>query len=403
MTIEVRATKPDEFRRASNAVSAALLFPPHDDESWERARPSWDEQSSTSAWDGELCVGHASQFFVETTVPGGARLLTGAVTRVGVLPTHRRRGIATGLLDALIAEAVQRKAVLMSLRASEAVIYGRYGFGMAGEFTEIEIDTARARPVSGAATGGTYRLLMPGEIEEAVHPIYEAAAHRRPGFVTRPASWWKRYLGDALRATKSSYVVVHFDRHGTADGFVHYDVAWNEDGPLGGRGEVHDIIGVSDAAELALWQYVLDIDLIRAWKADERPLDDILRAAVADRRAYATKSVDDEQWVRLVDVDSALSARTYNDANGSVTIGVTDKQVASNNGTWTVDAGGARRAEGDADLAVDISVLSAAYLGGTGWHTLASAGNVDVRNDKAIAVADNLFASRPLPFSGSFF
>ena len=82
---------------------------------------------------------------------------------------------------------------------------------------------------------------------------------------------------------------------------------------------------------------------------------------------------------------------------------MTDKQIASNNGTWTVDAGGARRAEGDADLVADISVLSAAYLGGTGWHTLASAGNVDVRNDKAIAIADNLFASRPLPFSGSFF
>ena len=100
MAIEVRATKPEEFRSASNAVSTALLFQPHDDESWERTRASWDEQSSTSAWDGELCVGHAAQFFVETTVPGGQRVRTGAVTRVGVLPTHRRLGIATSLLEA---------------------------------------------------------------------------------------------------------------------------------------------------------------------------------------------------------------------------------------------------------------------------------------------------------------
>src|SRR5262249_1545306 len=142
------------YRLASNAVSAALLFPPHDDETWERSRPSWDESSSTSAWDGDRCVGHASQFFVDTTVPGGARVLPGAVTRVGVLPTHRRRGIATALLEALIAEASQRGAVLMSLRASEAVIYSRYGFGVAGEYTEIEIDTLRARPISGAAAGG---------------------------------------------------------------------------------------------------------------------------------------------------------------------------------------------------------------------------------------------------------
>lgn len=403
MAIEIRATKPDELRQASNAVSAALLFAPHDDESWERARPSWDESSSTSAWDGDLCVGHASQFWVDTTVPGGAHVPTGAVTRVGVLPTHRRRGIATSLLEALILEATQRGAVLMSLRASEAVIYSRYGFGMAGEYTEIEIDTVRARPVRGAASGGTFRLLTADEIENAVRPIYDAAAHRRPGIVTRPDSWWKGYLSGALKATKPSYVVVHHDRHGTPDGYAHYDVAWNEDGPMGGRGDVHDIVGLDDAVELALWGFILDIDLIRTWRAEERPLDDTLRAAVADRRAYSTKSVDDEQWVRVVDVDAALSARTYNDANGSFTITVSDQSVASNNGTWAVDGGGARRTDGDSDLAADIGVLSAAYLGGTAWHTLAAAGYVDVRNEKAIAIADNLFASRPLPFSGSFF
>jgi predicted acetyltransferase len=403
MAIEVRATKPDEFRRASNAVSAALLFPPHDDESWERSRPSWDEQSSTSAWDGHLCVGHASQFFVETTVPGGGRVRTGAVTRVGVLPTHRRQGIATALLEALIAEAAQRQAVLMSLRASEAVIYARYGFGMAGEYAEIEIDAARARPVSGAARGGSLRLLMPDDILETVRPIYAASAHRRPGIVTRPDSWWKRYFGDAIRGSKPSYVAVHHDGEGRADGFVHYDVAWNEDGPMGGHGDVHDIVGVDDAVELALWAYILDIDLIRTWKVEERPLDDVLRAAVADRRAYSVKSVDDEQWVRIVDVDAALSARSYNDVNGSLTIGVTDRHVAPNNGTWIVNGSGARRGGGDADLVTDISALSAAYLGGTAWHTLAAAGAIDVRNPCAIPVADNLFASRPLPFSGSFF
>src|SRR5215210_5233109 len=225
MAIDVRPTKPEEYRAASNTVATALMFPPADDESWERSRASWDESSSISAWDGDRCVGHASQFFVDTTVPGGARVLTGAVTRVGVLPTHRRRGVATSLMDALIADAVGRRAVLMSLRASEAVIYGRYGFGMAGEYTEIEIDPRRARPVSGAASGGTFKMLRPDEIDAAVRPIYDAAAHRRPGIVTRPDSWWKRYLGDAVKGSKPSHVVVHVDSNGNPDGFVHYDVA----------------------------------------------------------------------------------------------------------------------------------------------------------------------------------
>jgi predicted acetyltransferase len=403
MAIEVRATQPDEYRAASNTVATALMFPAHDDESWERSRASWDESSSVSAWDGDRCVGHASQFFVDTTVPGGGRVLTGAVTRVGVLPTHRRRRVATSLMEAMIADAIAHDAVLMSLRASEAVIYGRYGFGVAGEYTEAAIETARARPLSGGASGGSVRLLRPDEIHDTVRPIYERAAHRRPGIVSRPESWWERYLRDAVTGTKSSYVVVHVDDHGTPDGYAHYDVAWNDDGSSGGKGDVHDIFATSDAAELALWAYLVDMDLIRTWKVEERPLDDVLRAAVADRRAYSTKSVDDEQWVRIVDVDAALGARTYNDAIGSVTIAVNDALIAANNGVWTVDAGGAQRTHDEGDLDVDISALSAAYLGGTAWHTLAAVGAVEARNEKAIAIADNLFASRPLPFSGSFF
>ena len=296
------------------------------------------------------------------------------------------------------------EAVLMSLRASEAVIYGRYGFGVAGEYIEAAIDTARARPVSGGASGGSVRLLRPDEIHDTVHPIYERAAHRRPGIVSRPDSWWERYLRDAVTGTKSSYVVVHVDGHGTPDGYAHYDVAWNDDGSPGGKGEVHDVFGTSDAAELALWTYLVDMDLVRTWKADERPLDDIVRAAVADRRAYSTKSVDDEQWVRVLDVDAALAARTYNDVNGSVSIAVTDRHVAANNGVWAVDARRrathARRGRPRRRHQRAVGRVPRWDRHGTRSRRRAQ---VEVRNEKAIAIADNLFASRPLPFSGSFF
>ncbi len=95
----------------------ALLTSPPDDERWEKNLASWQDPVSYSAWDGKTCVGHAAHFHTDTTVPGGATLSTGAVTRVGVLATHARRGAGSGLMRALIDDAVERRWPLMSLRA----------------------------------------------------------------------------------------------------------------------------------------------------------------------------------------------------------------------------------------------------------------------------------------------
>lgn len=404
MTIEIRPTRPDDYRAVADTVSSALLFPPPDAETFERALVSWDEMRSTfSAWEGGRCVGHAGQFLIETTVPGGARLSTGAVSRVGVLPTHRRLGLASKLMHALVEDATARGLALMSLRASEAVIYHRFGFGVAGEYTEAKVTSRRARPLSGASSGGRFRLLAAGELLDVVPPLYERVAHRRPGIVTRPRSWWNRYLREAIEQSKAAFVVVHTGEDGD-DGYAHYDVGWNEDAEArGGKGTVHEVCAATDAVELALWQYLLDIDLVLEWSSDERPVDDLVRLACRDPRAYSTVRVDDEQWLRLVDVDAALSARAYGRASGGVTIAVRDPLIEPNNGTWRVAPDGAERIDGAADLTVAIETLSAAYLGGTPWWALAGTGAVDVSDTSAVARADALFASRPLPFSGSYF
>jgi predicted acetyltransferase len=405
VTIDVRATTPDEFRTAADAFLIALMATPPDDEAWERTRPSWDEMSSVSAWDGERCVGHAGQFIVDTTVPGGARLPTGAVSRVGVLPTHRRRGIATGLMRAMVADAVRRELVLMSLRASEAVIYQRFGFGVAGDYSEVHVIPARATPIAGAARDGSMRILDPGEIIDVVTPLYDRVAHRRPGIVTRPPSWWGRYFRSAIERSSPSFVAVHADADGRIDGYVHYDVKWDDDAPDGptGTGEVNDAFGADDAVELALWQYVFELDLVTRWKATERPIDDLLRLAVHDQRAYHVKNVDDEQWLRVVDVDAALSARSYQPVAGSVAIAVDDPLVPGNNGTWRVSADGVERCDDEPDLSAGIAAVSAAYMGGRAWSALAGIGAVAERRAGSVATADALFFSSRAPFCGSFF
>ncbi|MGI9053627.1 MAG: GNAT family N-acetyltransferase, partial [Ilumatobacteraceae bacterium] len=170
--IEIRTTRPDEYRTASGTVATALLFSPPDDDAWAKQAPSWEGTDSLSAWEDGRCVGHASAYPVETVVPGGYRLRTAAVSRVGVLPTHRRQGLASRLLRQLLTDAVGRGQALASLRASEAVIYGRFGFGIAGRASEITLDSVAARPIR-AAAGGAVRLLTPDEILDVVRPLYD--------------------------------------------------------------------------------------------------------------------------------------------------------------------------------------------------------------------------------------
>lgn len=405
MTIEVRVTRPDEYREAAGAMAIALMNAPPSDEAWERSRPSWEEMPSLSAWDGDRCVGHAGQFLVDTTVPGGARLATGAVSRVGVLATHRRRGIGTSLMEAVVRDAAERGLPLMSLRASEATIYGRYGFGIAGDVCQAELIRTGARPVRGAAPGGSFRILAPDAILDTLPALYERVAHRRAGVITRPASWWPRLFRNAIERSAASFVVVHTAADGTDDGYVHYDVKWEDEHPDGptGAGVVHELWAGSDEAELALWRYVTDVDLVTRWRLDTRPVDDLVRFAVHDRRAHRVRSIEDEQWLRLVDVDRALAGRRYRPVEGSITIDVKDPLLPHNDGCWTISAGGTIRSETNPDLVVDIAALSAAYLGGPSWAQLAATAAVDVRRPQAIDVADALFHGSVAPYCGSFF
>ena len=404
MTIEIRATAPDEFRSASNAVSAALMGPPWDDEQWEVSLPSWHEMPSFCAWDGEACVGTAGQFIVDTVVPGGARLPTGAVSRVGVLPTHRRRRIASRLMRDVILDADRRGLVLQSLHASDARIYERFGFGLSTEFMMIEFDPRRATPIRGATSAGSLRLLSPEDTDRSLPDLYERVGRRRVGSISRCASWWHRITGPTARKGKASFVVVHSDDDGNDDGFAHYVTAWDDDHrEPNGNGELYDLFGTSDAVELALWQYICDVDLVTRWRAETRPIDDPFRFAAHDVRARRVRTVDDELWLRIVDVDIALSSRTYAPVAEGVHLHVPDPVLAGNDGTWRISGDGAARAVAAPDIVTGIAGLSAAYLGGTSWRSLVASDRATEATPGAVDLADALFAITPLPYCGSMF
>lgn len=402
MSLVVRRTEPHELRSAADTTRIALLFPPVDDAEWEKWSPGWErEHLSVSAWDGDRCVGHAGSFEFETLVPGGAWVPTSGVTRVGVLPTHTRRGALSQMIRLLLDEHRNEGKVIASLRASEAPIYGRFGFGLAGEAVSVAVEPRRTGAVHGAAPG-SMRLLTKDELLAVTPAVYRRAQHR-PGAIARSDFFWSRVLKSTMEGNSAEFVAVHTSPDGIDDGYVLYSIAW-EDQTLAdnmGTCTLVDLFGASPEVELALWDYMLRLSLIRTIEAENRPLDDLVRNAVPDRRGYQVRRRWDEQWVRLLRVQEALEARSFADGP-AVTIAVDDPWYPDNCATFHIGAAGVRCVDEPAELHAPITAISAAYFGAVSWRELLVVGGV-TGSAEAAARADVLFATHPTTWSGTFF
>ena len=407
--IEIRPVATSERHAVADTVRAALLTGAISDDVLESYSASWDGGDFLAAWDGARCVGNVGAFHFETTVPGGARLKTAGVTEIGILPTHTRRGLLTTMITRLLTESRGSGNIIASLRASEAPIYGRFGFGLAGDTVAANIDTRRARPLSIEQPCGSMRILERQELISTVPAIYEQSRWR-VGTINRPEWFWPLKLKQALDTTsepwgKGTFVAVHSSDSGDDDGYVHYEVEWDEDfadNPTG-KGKLIDLWGTSPDVELTLWDYLLGIDLVLVWQAATRPINDPIRRAMYDVRAYESRQRLDEQWVRLLDLDTALVQRTYGPTDRSVTLEIDDPMFAQNCGRWTITGAGAERADTAPDLSIDIATVSAAYLGGVSWVEMATTGSLPDAPTHILADLDALFSTGTAPFCGTMF
>ncbi len=408
---DIRELATDDDRRAAaDAVRAALLAGPISDELHEKARPTWNGGRFLGAWDADRCVGHVGAFDFETTVSGGAALPTSGVTRVGVLPTHTRRGLLTAMMHQLLAEERAAGKALATLWASETAIYGRFGFGLGNHAHSVEVDARLARPMRIQPTG-SMRLLSVGEVDEVVPALYDRVATRRVAAFGRPEWMWTRVLADARTPPASDldkgvYVAVHTGVDGVDDGFVLYDIGWRDEfgEEFSGAGTIRELWGATAEVEAQLWRFVLDLDLVTMWRVGRRPTDEAIGRTFGDTRAYRVRKRYDEMWVRLLDVGAALTARTYGPASDPVALAVSDPLFADNDGTWRIAADGAAPTDDRPDLAVDIATVSSAYFGSVSWSELRDAGEIDAATpDRIVTLLDALFAQRPAPFCGSEF
>jgi predicted acetyltransferase len=409
MDIVIRPITPEQGDQFSDVMATAFgeTFTPEELADHDR----WFEYDrSIAAFEGDRIVGTGGAYSMQLTLPGLTTIPIGGLTAISVLPTHRRRGILRSMIDYHFEEVEGRGEPVSALGASESVIYGRFGYGVATSAAELEIDPRRGQFLRPPAGRGRLRLLEPDETAKIVPPFYDRYRRGQPGELDRPQAWWDVYARDpewTRQGASRHYDVVYESGPGRVDGWVSYRVenGWPH-GLAANIIKVRMLVGLTPEAEAAIWRYVLDMDLAGVIRLHDRPVDDPVRWRLADPRRLRVTDVGDQLWVRLLDLRGALAARRYA-VEGELVLEVTDALRPRNQGRFRLEGGPDGAAcdptSAEPDLALDVADLGAAYLGGTSLAALSRAERVAELSPGALLRADRMFAASPPPICTTHF
>ncbi len=406
MAWDVRpTTNLDELGAAAGAIShyfgQAEPDPKRTEQLWRMGLPF---ERMHAAWDDGRIVGGAGAFTFELTVPGGTLPCAG-VSVVGVLPTHRRRGVLKAMMRAQLDDIRRRGEPLAVLWASEETIYGRFGYGLSSLAGQIELPRTynglRVPPDPAARA----RLVSLEEAKKLVPPIYDRVRLQWPGMFARTETWWElRNLADPPErrdgAGAKNAVVVELD--GQPAGYALYRVTMKwEEGSSVGHALVVEALADSPRAMRELWRFLLELDWIATIRALLLPLDHPLFLLLRTPRRMKLR-VGDGLWCRLVDVGAALSGRSYA-ADEELVLDVADEFLPENAGRWRLAGGEVSRTDADADLAVNVTELGSVYLGGFTFAELLRAGLVRELVLGAVERADAVFRTDVKPWCPEIF
>jgi predicted acetyltransferase len=404
MTIEVKpAGSVDELREALNVISHYFGHENADEDAERFA--NWIELDRMHlAWDDGHVVGGAGAFTYRLSVPGGTTIPVGGVTVVGVLPTHRRRGVLTSMMRAQLEDCRARGDAAAYLWASEATIYGRFGYGLASRMGAISLARDRSAFAAPFERRGTVRLLDLEAAAAAFPPLYDQLVAERPGMFERSKAWWetRKLVDDPARRRGGPLHRAVLELDGEPAGYALYRVAqeW-ESGFSKGTVTIQEVVTPTPEATRELWRWLFDFDWTSQFVADLLPLDHPLFLLLAEPRRAQFK-VNDGVWVRLIDIEAALSARSYN-GDGEIVLDVTDGFLPENVGRYRVSASGAERTEAEADLRLDVTGVGSVYLGGFSFGDLVRASRAEELNDGAAARGDALFRTGIAPWCAEIF
>ena len=397
MSIDIRTPSQEELRDALRAGEAAFGSEPREDD-YERHGGMLPLDRFLVAYDDGRPVGTTASFGFELTIPGGFVPAAG-VTWVTVLPSHRRRGIMRDFMRRQLEEVHARGEPVALLYASESAIYGRFGYGISAPNVTLDAQTDRFAFRDDPGPVGSMRLMSFDEALELFPPVYDRVRREVPGMLARDEAWWRQYkLADPEHWRRGAgpkfYAGLELD--GAVEAYALYRIKsdWEQGLPRS-QVQIVEAIATSTVATRELWRFLFGIDLmakVLQWIFD--PGSPLFLMVEDARRLHLRLS--DGLWLRLVDVEAALRARSYA-SEDSVVLEVRDEFCPWNAGRWRVGPE-VERTDADPELELDARDLASVYLGAFDFGRLAAAERVRELRDGALDRATALFRTNRPPF-----
>ncbi|MGF7125072.1 enhanced intracellular survival protein Eis [Rhodococcus sp. BE178] len=340
------------------------------------------------ATDNGTPIGLAMDLPLEFTVPGGAQVPARGVTWVSVAPTHRRRGVLRALFEHLHRNIAATGTPLAALTASEAGIYGRFGYGPATVAADVTIDRRFAAFRADAPDPGGVTLTDTQTAAERLPDIYERWRRITPGAQNRPQAQWDYTFGDP-EVYRDGGSALFYLTH--PDGYAMFRRRGSDDDMVAA---VEELVAVTADAHAALWRALCGLDLMKRIEVTQHP-DDALRLMLTDYRLPRTTRLADDLWLRIMDVPAALEARSYQ-VDLDTVLDVRDPYLDCG-GVFalTVRYGRARCRRTDAAprISMDLDALGSLYLGAHRARGLAAAHRITAASERDLALLDLAFGA----------
>lgn len=408
---------PDDFRRWRQAVQIGF----HQNRSNPRSLELYYEEACADGWtlrgfhDTSQPPGALSQdypvatyaSFVKDMNIGAAKPLpTHMITEVTVRPTHRRRGILRRMMTDDLAEAKENGLALAALTATEATIYGRFGFGPTTFINRIEVKTdvrfrMRTQPT------GSIHLTSRDQLVEIAPEVFALAHAANVGSVGRTRNYAYVNAGRWSFADQNSddtvRNIIHRNDRGEVDGYASYSVT--DDITRARTLTIRDLCAVDANAHLALFAHLASIDLVERVRWKQAPVHDPLEWVLEDRRCYRVTERTDLIWTRVLDPIGVLSARSYPGVDADLLLHV-DDPMGFAAGTFHLRAehgsAAVERSGESAEVTVGADALASLFLGGIDARTLRASGRLN-GTDAGVAKAQQLFTSLGAPYANTYF